>query len=462
MRKIAIVDDNLAFADILCEELTRRGFWARATHTGADGLALVAREAPRLVLLDLRLPDMNGLEVLVQIRRASPDAHVAIVTGFPHLSSALAAIKGQVTDYLCKPFPLSELDGVLGRVFGRPAFGAVAEPATAGGAIEMVGTSEASLALRAIIRRLAAGGLRAVLITGESGTGKELVAGLLHAESARRDGPFIEVNCSAISETLFESELFGHERGAFTGAVGARRGLAEVADGGTLFLDEVGELPVGSQAKLLRFLDDQTFLRVGGTRKIRVDARIVAATNRDLMTMVSTGAFRGDLYYRLNVAPIALIPLRARPDDILPLAEYWLQRTCAEHGSRLIRLTPEVEELFLAYSWPGNVRELRNVVERMVALCPGDHITAGQLPLEMMGPAVDADPAPSAVVAAAHRPPQRALGPAAYGEDTPSLNELGHAHIRRVLAKVNGNKTRAAEILGISRQTLRSRLSASQ
>jgi DNA-binding NtrC family response regulator len=234
----------------------------------------------------------------------------------------------------------------------------------------MIGASETSIALRAMISQLAASGIRAALITGESGTGKELAAGLLHAEGPRRDAPFIEVNCSAITETLFESELFGHERGAFTGAVGSRRGLAEMADGGTLFLDEIGDMPLSCQAKLLRFLDDQTFLRVGGTRKVRVNTQIVAATNRDLKAMVAEGTFRGDLYYRLLVAPIALTPLRARPDDILPLAGHWLRRISAQHGNRVRGFTPEAEQRLLAYAWPGNVREMRNLIERLVICAP--------------------------------------------------------------------------------------------
>jgi transcriptional regulator with PAS, ATPase and Fis domain len=293
-----------------------------------------------------------------------------------------------------------------------------------------------------------------VLVTGESGTGKELVAEMLHAEGPRREGPFVEVNCSAITETLFESELFGHERGACTGAVGSRRGLVEVAAGGTLFLDEIAETPLPCQAKLLRFLDDQTFMRVGGSRKLRVDVRIITATNRDLKAMMADGTFRGDLYYRLHVAAVTLTPLRLRPDDILPLVAFWLRHSSARHGGRVVSVTREVEELFLRYPWPGNVRELRNLVERLVILCPDECITAAQLPDEFFESVAASDPPTAAFLARA----EYARNPAAEA----SLTELGHAHIRRVLAMVNGNKTKAAEILGISRQTLRSKLSSTE
>jgi DNA-binding NtrC family response regulator len=474
MRKIVIIDDNREFGRILSSELTRRGHAVQCAYRGEDGLALVARDSPHLIFLDLRLPDMNGVDVLARVKASCPETEVVVITAYPHLSSALAAIKSHVVDYLCKPFTFDELDPVLERAFargGRPSRPALPQAGSRRDEeTEMIGASDASRALRALIRQLAASGVRAVLVTGESGTGKELVARLLHAEGPRRHGPLVEVNCSAISESLFESELFGCERGAFTGAVASRRGLAEVADGGTLFLDEIAETPLSCQAKLLRFLDDQTFLRVGGTRKSHVDVKIVAATNQDLKAMVARGAFRSDLYYRLNVAPIVLTPLRARPDDIMPVASYWLRRISAQHGRRVEGFTPEVEGLLLGYSWPGNVRELRNLIERLVILCPGERITAAQLPNEFFAPASVMGQGEGADVAFLHEM-ERARGedapagaPSSGNEPapTPSLDELGHAHIRLVLAKVNGNKTKAAEILGISRQTLRSKLAAIQ
>ena len=474
MSEILIIDDNRELAQILAVALTRHGHTVQSAHSGEEGLALLGRGAVSLIFLDLCLPDMNGTEVLTRVRASHPEIEVIIMTGHPHLSSALAAIKGQVIDYLCKPFKFDELGPLLERVFAdraqqqRLPLHQGAERIE--GKIEMIGISDAMLTLRALTRQLAASGVRAALISGESGTGKELVARLLHADGPRRDGPFVEVNCSAIAETLFESELFGHERGAFTGAVGLRRGLAETADGGTLFLDEIGEMSLSCQAKLLRFLDDQTFLRVGSSRKIRVNVQIVAATNRDLKVMVAQGTFRSDLYYRLNVAPIVLTPLRSRPDDILPLASYWLRRISAQHGGRVAGVTPEAERRLQAYSWPGNIRELRNLIERLVILCPGDHITEGQLPAEFFV-AVESAAQVEGGSASFIYDLELARGaagttgaglPASDGSAPPSLDELNHAHIRKVLAKVNGNKTKAAEILGISRQTLRSKLTCAR
>src|SRR3990172_4596532 len=389
---ILVIDDNRDLAKLLTQHLSSRGFTVATAASGAAGLALAADLEPRLILLDLRLPDMSGLDVLNRLRGLLPAAEVVIITAFPEFSSALAAIKGRVVDYLCKPFRLGALDGALTRVFGaagrggrgRPVRGARAERA----ALRMVGTSDASLALRVLIRQLAVTGVRAVLITGESGTGKDLAARLLHADGQRADGPFIAVNCSAVSETLFESEFFGHERGAFTGAVATRRGFVQMADSGTLFLDEVGEIPLSCQAKLLRFLHPPTLMRVGGGQSIQVDVQIVAATNRDLRAMVAQGAFRSDLFFRLNVAPIELTPLRERPQDILPLAAFCLDEANARYGKRVPGFTPEAERLIESYRWPGNVRELRNLVERLVILSMGAPIEERDLPADLFADAV--------------------------------------------------------------------------
>ncbi len=377
---------------------------------------------------------MPGMEVLGELRRIAPATDVVIATAFPELSSALGAIKQKALDYLCKPFSFSELDAILQRRL--PDAGAVPHATEAPSSPpEMVGDSAATRELHALVRRLAETGVRSALITGESGTGKDLAARLFHAASRRRGGPFVELNCSAIAETLFESELFGHERGAFTGAVGARRGLVEMADGGTLFLDEVAELPLVCQPKLLRFLEDQTFIRVGGGRKTRVDVQIIAATNRDLRTMVEQWTFRADLYFRLNVVPIVVPPLRERREDIAPLLRFWIADANQRYGKTVEGIAAAAEAVLLRQDWPGNVRELRNLVERLVILTGGRRIELSDLPPEYRdGPAEQAAP-----------PRDR-------------LEDLEHAHIRKVLARVDGNKTRAAQILGISRQTLRVKL----
>jgi two-component system response regulator AtoC len=434
---ILVVDDSREFADVLSRELTHRGHAVRCAHSADAGLRLATQDPPRLVFLDLRLGDVSGLEVLDGLRAAAPGAEVVIITAHPEFSSAQAAIRSRVLDYLCKPFPFSELDPVLERVFPGATGEVPVEPPARPAGVEMIGSSRATQQVRVLIKRLAESGVRAALITGESGTGKDLAARLFHASGPRRNGPFIEVNCSAIAEGLFESEFFGHERGAFTGAVTARHGLAEMADGGTLFLDEVGEIPVSSQPKLLRFLEDQSFYRVGGSRKVKVDVQIVAATNRDLRGMVEQWAFRPDLYFRLNVVPIVLPPLRERVEDILPLASFWLAEANAQYAKRIHGFSPDAEMALLACPWPGNVRELRNLIERLVILGSGNCIDLAQLPPEYR-------PSPGSADDQLTR--------------ATTLQDLERAHIQRVLDRVDGNKTKAAGILGISRQTLRTKL----
>ncbi|HYE91549.1 MAG TPA: sigma-54 dependent transcriptional regulator [Terriglobales bacterium] len=446
---ILIVDDNDEYRDTLCLQLMRRGYQARAARSGTEALARVRESAPGVVILDMRLDDMSGLDVLAEVRRLTPAPEVIIATAYPEVSSAVGAMRQKAVDYLCKPFSFDELETVLRRVGTRregeaavPALPAAEGPAP----VRMVGDSAATTETRALIEQIATTGVRAALITGESGTGKDLAARLFHASSRRAHGPFIELNSSAITETLFESELFGHEKGAFTGAVRARRGLVELADGGTLFLDEVGDLPLPCQAKLLRFLEDQTFMRVGSERKMQVDVQIIAATNRDLRTMVEQWAFRADLYFRLNVVPIVMPPLRSRREDVAPLLRHWLDESNARYGKSVQGFAPEAEAALRAYPWPGNVRELRNLVERLVVLARGSRIQAADLPAEYL---VVAPPPPP--------PPSREAEVAAAGD---SLEDFERAHIRKVLARVDGNKTRAAAILGISRATLRIKLDA--
>ena len=455
---ILVVDDDRALTALLVREIGRRGYHARAAHTGEEALDLALRLAPDLIFLDVRLDDMSGLDVLSRLRAARSDVDVVIMTGHPELASAVAAVKSRAADYLCKPFSLKELDGILQRLRPVPAGGPGrvegGSPAAGDGGGVFLGVSPATARLRTLVGQLAAGGIRAALVTGESGTGKDLVARLLHAQSPRRSGPFVGVNCSAVSESLFESEFYGHEKGSFTGAVASQRGLVELADGGTLFLDELGDMPRSCQAKLLRFLDDQSFRRVGGRETIRVDVQLVAATNCDLRVLVAEQKFREDLYFRLNVAPIHVPPLRERVEDIPVLAAHFVTGANHRYGKAVRGLSREAEAELVAYRWPGNVRELRNVVERLVILCPAREIGADQIPDEYR-------PRPAA---AAGGPAAAANGPGASGPEPAegagprSLAEIEREHILQVLEQVQGNKTRAAEILGISRQTLRAKL----
>ena len=304
---------------------------------------------------------------------------------------------------------------------------------------QIIGEAAPTRRLREVITQLAQSEAHTILVQGESGTGKELVARGLHFESNRRNSPFMEVNCAAITETLFESELFGHEKGAFTDAKSTKKGLMELADGGTLFLDEVGEIPVASQAKLLRCLQERTFKRVGGTRDIKVDVRVTAATNRSLEGMVKEGKFREDLFYRLNVIPLTIPPLRDRREDILPLGRHFLSEANNTFHKAVKRLAPETETLLLSYGWPGNVRELKNLIERLVILSTGDTIEADQLPMPVTGDVET--PAPEEV----SREPR-------------TLASVEKSYILKVLRQVNGNKSEAAKILGITRQTLRKKL----
>ncbi len=397
---VLVIDDNREYCEMLCSELRRRGYAARAAYSGAAGLASIMEAPPSLIILDLNLVDMSGMDVLSQLRRIAPNAEVVIATAFPELSSALGGDQAE-GDRLSLQAVLvrrARHDPAPRASRARPTPGHPAEPAraaepkAAAALPEMVGASAVTQELKSLIGRIAETGVRAALITGESGTGKDLAARLFHAQSRRRNGPFIEVNCSAITETLFESELFGHEKGAFTGAVSARRGLVEMADGGTLFLDEVAEIPLARQPKLLRFLEDQSFIRVGGSRKTSVDVQIIAATNRDLRAMVEQWTFRADLYFRLNVVPIVLPPLRERPEDIAPLLRFWLAEANQRYGKRVEGFTEDAETVLLRHPWPGNVRELRNLVERLVILARGRRITRAELPPEYL--AAPARPGP--------------------------------------------------------------------
>jgi len=401
--------------------------------------------SPDLVLLDLRLPDMDGMDVLRALRTRYPEVAVIIITGFGQIQSAVEAIKVGATDYLEKPFEHVEklklavgraLDEVRAKREIRRLHGLQEKQY---GVDQIIGDSEPTRSLRDLIRKVARSEAQTILILGDSGTGKELVARGLHYESTRRDFPFMEVNCAAITETLFESELFGHEKGAFTDAKSAKKGLMELADRGTLFLDEVSEMSLNSQAKFLRVLQERVFRRVGGTRDIKVDLRVITASNRPLELRVKEGLFREDLFYRLNVIPIHIPPLRERRDDIMPLARHFLTESNVQSHKAIKGFTPETERLILSYPWPGNVRELRNLIERLVILGNSDHIEPQHLPIQFASQAVEVP---------------RQMG----SQEFRTLAEVERAYINQVMQRVEANKSKAAKILGISRQTLRKKL----
>src|SRR5213593_3988612 len=445
MDNILVVDDERNIRTLCSRVLAGDQIEMHGVGTGKEGLQTADEVSPDLVLLDLRLPDMDGIDVLRALKGRHPETAVIIITGFGQIQSAVEAMKAGATDYLEKPFEhLDKLKLAVARsleeVRARREIQRLHRLQEKEYRVDqLIGDSEGTRRLRELIGKLARSEAATILIHGESGTGKELVARGLHYESARRNSPFMEVNCAAITETLFESELFGHEKGAFTDAKSTKKGLMELADGGTLFLDEVGEIPLASQAKLLRCLQERTFKRVGGTRDLKVDVRVIAATNRLLEVMVKEGKFREDLFYRLNVIPLTIPPLRERKEDILPLARHFLAEANSTFHKAVKKLATETETLLLAYGWPGNVRELKNLIERLVILSTGDTIEADQLPLPFAG-ATD--------------------GPLAeeMSREPRTLEAVERAYILKVLRQVNGNKSEAAKILGITRQTLRKKL----
>jgi DNA-binding NtrC family response regulator len=439
---LLLIDDDDAYRRALGGELRRMGYEVLLAGSGGEALTAVATATPDVVLLDLQLPDMNGLEVLKALRERQPGADVIMLTGHGTIDTAIEAIRLGAFDYLSKPCPLDELRVRIQRAQERQALTRRASllergltPPDLGS--EFIGSSPEFARVLDLLERVAPTDSN-VLITGETGTGKEMAAKLIHARSLRRQRPFVVVECAALQESLLQSELFGHERGAFTGADRAKPGLFEVADGGTVFLDEIGEVSLATQVKLLRVLDTSTFRRVGATAEIRVNVRVLAATNRDLDAMVKQGLFREDLYYRLSTITLRLPALRERRADVDLLANHFAAQLNERFGFRK-RLGPAALDRLRAHDWPGNVRELRHVIEAAMIVAPGSEIEAGHLP-----PSVGRGSAPMAAGG------ETAAAPG----DLPTLEQLERAHIERVLRATHGHRSQAAAILGISERNL--------
>jgi DNA-binding NtrC family response regulator len=439
--RILVVDDDQLQRWAMGKQLASWNYEVIQAEDGQAGLEAFTAQLPDLVLLDLQLPDQSGVEVLRQIRAVDPQAVVIMVTAHGGVPDAVAAFKLGAFDYLSKPLDFDAL-GVTLR-FGLEARhlraeverlrAADREPADA----TIVGHSPAIARSIDMLRKLAPSGAGSVLLTGESGTGKDLAAKAIHYNSARASKPFMNITCSALPETLLESELFGHERGAFTGADRQKRGLIEMADGGTVFLDEIGEMVPLLQAKLLRFLEEKSFKRVGGATDIKVDVRVIAATNRDLEEEVRKGQFRSDLYYRLNVVPIKLPPLRQRPNDIPRLVNFYVDLYNTEFRKRIRQVSAAAMEKLKAYSWPGNVRELRNAVERAMLLAEGDELALEDFPVGSGAHASDAVELP------------------ANGVD---LEQWERSFVQQALERSGWNQTRAANLLGLNRDQIRYRI----
>lgn len=442
--RILIVEDDATIRMSLNHVLKKSGFEVELAETGREGIELFNRKAFSLVLLDLHLPDTHGLDVLRSMRDSDETTIVVVMTAYPEVRTAIDSIRAGAYDYLNKPFELDELRDMVSRALETRHLRLEVErlrvSAPQAGSVEgMIGGGRQFNELVSVTRRIAAAARVPVLIRGESGTGKERIAQAIHTLSPRSASPWITLNCSAVAEGLLESEMFGHERGAFTDAKATKLGLMELADGGTLFLDEVGDLSPALQPKLLRALETQIFRRVGGQKEIKVDVRFVAATNRDLEKMVRQGLFREDLYYRLNVGVIDMPALRERREDILPLATHFLEEAARLMGTPGGGLDSAAASLLMNYRWPGNIRELRNVMERALILAGDAPVRAVHLPREIVG-TQDA--------------PRFDNGES----ELLSLAEIEKRHIRRVLALCKGNKTVAAKHLGITRLTLRNKI----
>ncbi len=447
MATILIVDDEAFLRDQLERILGEEGYRVHGVGTGAEALDAVAGAPPDLVLLDLNLPDRHGIEVLRALKERDPDLLVIVITGYGSVESAVESLKLGAYDYVKKPFKADAIKLIVRLALETQRLRRrvrVLREREIGPGEPVIAESPAMQAVLDQVRDVAAHAETTVLITGESGTGKEVVARLIHNLSERASGPFLEVNCASIPGSILESELFGHEPGAFTDARKAKEGLLEAADGGTVFLDEVGDMEPGLQAKLLRFLETRRFRRVGGVRETSVDVRVVAATNRDLRDAIRSGGFREDLYYRLNVFPIHVPPLRERPEDILPLAQHFLERFARKFHRPLAAIAPDAQERLVGYPWPGNVREVRNLMERMAITCRGRELRASDLPAEIRGAA---EPGPGRWVLPAE------------GCDLEALErDLARCLISQALERTGGNVSQAARLLGLPRGTLRHRM----
>jgi DNA-binding NtrC family response regulator len=441
--RIALLDDEARLVEILAMVLRREGYEVHGFSDASEALAALESRDFDLLVTDLKMPGTDGLEVLRRARKTTPELPVILITAHATVPTAVAALREGAFDYVQKPFDNEELRALVKRALevtrlGRENRYLRAELRTRYSLDAVVAESPRMREALELARRAAAS-RSTVLVTGESGTGKELVARAVHYHSERVGGPFIAVNCKALAPGVLESELFGHERGAFTGAERARAGLFERADGGTLFLDEIGEIDAGFQSKLLRALQERRVQRVGGGEEIVLDVRVVAASNRDLRAEVAAGRFREDLYFRLAVIPIQLPPLRERREDVLPLAQHFLARWNRELERNVGGWTPEVERWLLAHDWPGNVRELENAIERGVVLARGERIGFDDLLVDPSG-----EEARRGAEAAA-------AGGASLQE---FLDAAAAERIRRVLAEAGGKRVEAARRLGIDRATL--------
>ncbi|MEW6660958.1 MAG: sigma-54-dependent transcriptional regulator [Bacillota bacterium] len=442
MDKILVVDDESKVCQFLVDILSRQGYRVEGVNSSKQALEMLKHDSYDLLLTDLMMPEMNGLQLLERAKEEDPDLAVVMITGYSTVETAVEAMKKGALDYLAKPFKIEEIKIVVEKALQHKSLMAEnrrlrQELKNAKGGLPLIiGASPAMQRIYRIIDKVANTD-STVLIRGENGTGKELVARTLHLKSGRSSKAYVSINCAALPENLLESELFGHARGSFTGAVQAKKGLFEEADGGTIFLDEIGDISPGLQVKLLRVLQEQEFLRVGETRVRKINVRVLAATNRDLEAAIAQGSFRPELFYRLNVISIIMPPLREREGDLPLLAEHFLQKYCQKIGRPKLSLSPAAVKVLCDYSWPGNVRELENIIERIVILAEGDIIRPEELPREL------------------HSCKIGAAGATLFtGGFQQQVAQFQRHLILQALAEVGGVQSRAAQLLGLKKTTL--------
>jgi two-component system response regulator AtoC len=446
--RILVVDDEHLIRWSLEQSLKKQGYEVSTAASGEDALRVIQEDAPELMLLDIQLPGMNGLEVLEKVKEIDSEIIVVMVTALGVLETAVKAMRLGAYDYINKPFNLDELAIIIKKALEtRQLRKEVAHLRSSHeskfGIKNIIGDSRHMKQVLDMVRKIAKSDASTVLIQGESGTGKELIARAIHMESARSDKPFMAINCAAVPETLLESELMGHEKGAFTDAKSQKRGLFEVADGGTLFLDEIGDMEMGMQAKLLRVLEERTFRRVGGTKEIPVDVRIVSATNAELLKKIEDKTFRNDLYYRLQVIPIYLPSLRERREDIMPLVSFFIKHYNKEFGKAVTGVSKMASKFLEEYDWPGNVRELRNIIERAIILENEETLMLEHLPRELISKTGDVASGPMNL----RIPPE--------GID---IEDVERELIRQSLEIAEGNQSKAAKKLNLGIDAFRYRM----
>ncbi len=442
---ILIIDDETAQRDILTGYMKKKGYKIFSASSGKEGIEIAEKNPVDIILSDFKMPDLSGLDVLEQVKKINPEISFVVVTAFGTVENAVKAMRLGAFDYISKPVDLDELDLMIDRIIEHKNLVSenqllktqLQEKHKISSIISQSPKMEEVINIAARVAESKA----TVLITGENGTGKEVLAKAIHYLSPRKDSPFVAVNVPALTETLLESELFGHEKGAFTGADKLKKGRFEIAHTGTLFLDEVGDIPQSLQVKLLRILQEHQFERVGGTEKIEVDVRIIAATNKHLEQKIKDGSFREDLYYRLNVVSIKIPPLRERKEDIIPLTDNFIGKFCKENKKEKLEVSKEAGDVLMKYNYPGNVRELENMIERAVVLTRGNVITLNDLPMNLKG-----------------FKEERTLAAVGKGTLTEQVEALEKQLIFDALQESGGNQTKAGKLLGLTERNLRYKL----